>query len=64
MTELKTSESLLGALRKASKRMPSADELKKQRVSFIMGSLSQNSGVTRARVEELLATHEGERVLG
>jgi|SRR5579864_22101 len=59
MTELKTSESLLATLQKASKRVLTAEELKKQRVSFIMGSLKESSTVTRARIQEVLARQEG-----
>lgn len=62
MMELKTKETLLSALRQASMRTPTAEELRKQRVSFIMGSLKESSGVTRARVEEVLAEHEGRKV--
>lgn len=58
---LKTSESLLEALRRATTRSPSADEIETQRVSFIMGSLSETNNVTRARVKEILAQQEGRR---
>lgn len=61
MTNLRTKDSLLRALEKASARAPTAEELRKQRVSFIMGSLKESSGVTRARVEQVLAEQEGER---
>jgi len=61
MTELKTRESLLSALRVASERIPTADELRKQRVSFIIGSLKDGSPVTRARIEEVLAAQEGRK---
>jgi len=59
MTHLKTSETLLRALRDASKYVPTADELQKQRVSFIMGSLKEESNVTRSRVQEVLDEQEG-----
>ena len=49
MTELKTREELLSALRRASTRELSAQELHNQRVSFVMGSLKEESGITRAR---------------
>jgi hypothetical protein len=60
MTDLKTSESLLSALRRAA-TTPSAEEIEQQRVSFIMGSLSERSSVTRARVQEVLAQQEGKK---
>ncbi|MFO1185934.1 MAG: hypothetical protein U1E56_14290 [Bauldia sp.] len=59
MTDLKTKESLLTALRAAAERPPTGDELRKQRVSFILGSLKESSGVTRAKVEEVIAAQEG-----
>lgn len=61
MEQLKTRESLLSALRQASVRTPTAEELQKQRISFIMGSLNSESSVTRAQVEEVLAEHEGRK---
>jgi hypothetical protein len=59
MTNLKTKESTLQALEKASHKTPTSDEIRKQRISFIMGSLNKNSHVTRAKVQELLAEQEG-----
>ena len=61
MTDLKTSETLLEALRKSASNEMSADELNEQRVSFIMGSMRSNSPITRAQVQELLAQHEGKK---
>lgn len=61
MTELKTEESLLHALQQASGHTPNSEELRRQRVSFIMGSVTESSGVTRARVEEVLAAQEGRK---
>jgi hypothetical protein len=59
MTSLKTKESTLQALDRASRRPPSASEIHKQRVSFIMASLDRESAVTRAKVEKSLAEQEG-----
>lgn len=61
MTDLKTDESLLSKLRSATTRVPTAEELEKQRVSFVMGSLGKNSTATRAQVEELLARQDGKK---
>ena len=61
MTELKTKESLLSALRQASKHVPTPEELRRQRVSFIMGSLKESSGVTRAKIQEVLEEQEGRK---
>jgi hypothetical protein len=62
MTELRTGEALLSALRTASTRGPSAKELHEQRVSFIMGSVKESSSLTRARVERVLAKQEGRKI--
>lgn len=61
MTALKTRETLLSKLKQAADRKLSADELYKQRVSFIMGSLSSTSNVTRAQVKEVLEDFEGRK---
>jgi hypothetical protein len=62
MVELKTRESLLSALKRAATRPLTAEEVEKQRVSFIVGSLKESSGVTRARIREVLAQQEGKNV--
>lgn len=59
MTKLETSAELLTALRDASTRELSAKELHSQRVSFIMGAIKEESGITRMRVEEVLARQDG-----
>lgn len=58
MTNLRTDSNLLEALSAAAKTNVSAEELRKQRVSFIMGALGDDSSVTRAKVTEILAAHE------
>ena len=60
-SNLKTHESLLQKIRTASARQLSADELRKQRVSFVIGSLSSESSVTRAQVSEVLEDFEGRK---
>jgi hypothetical protein len=61
MTNLKTRPELLTALRKVATRELSASDLHKQRVSFVMGSLKQDSGVTRAQVDEVVSRQDGKR---
>jgi hypothetical protein len=61
MTELKTNEALLKALRNSATRVPTAEELEKQRVSFVMGSLGRKSTATRSQVQEMLAKQEGKK---
>jgi hypothetical protein len=61
MTNLKTKESTLKALQRAAKTPATPDALRRQRISFIMGSLNNESHVTRAQVKEILAKQEGEK---
>ncbi|MCF3640472.1 hypothetical protein LXM94_10900 [Rhizobium sp. TRM95111] len=62
MPDLKTQESLLKSLRIAAARSKlTPEELYKQRVSFIMGSLSDSSTLTRAQVTKALADIEGRK---
>jgi hypothetical protein len=58
MTNLRTKESTLQALEKASRRAPTPEEIKKQRISFIMGSLNKDSHVTKAQIQQMLAKQE------
>lgn len=60
-SNLKTKETLLRTLRRAGAKKLSAEELQKQRVSFVIGSLSAESSVTRAQVKEVLANFEGRK---
>ena len=61
MPELKTNRELLEALDSASKRPLTREEIERQRVSFIMGTLKMTSGVTRERVQQVVAKEEGKR---
>lgn len=61
MLELKTRDSLLQALRQAAQHPLTADEVRQQRVSFIMSTLKEGSSVTRARVEQILDAQEGRK---
>jgi hypothetical protein len=60
-TNLKTKESLLKALNDASHRSVTREELHAQRVSFIMGSVKAESGITREQVQQVLAKQEGSK---
>lgn len=59
MTNLQTDAKLLRALEWAANVGSSADELREQRVSFIVGAMKASSTVTRAQIQEALAKHEG-----
>jgi hypothetical protein len=50
VTDLHTPDSLLKTLHQAVKR-PTPEEFRAQSVSFIMGSVGPESGITRAKVE-------------
>ena len=60
MAELRTSPALLRALAKAMEREPTADEIQRQRVSFIMGAV-KSEDVTKSRIQEVLAKQDGVR---
>jgi hypothetical protein len=62
MPELKTDEALLRALERAAARPLTEKEIHSQRGSFIMGTIKDNSTITRARVERVLAEQEGRKV--
>jgi hypothetical protein len=57
MLNLHTPPGLLNALKDAVKE-PTPDELRDQSVSFIMGSVGSDSGITRADVESALSMHQ------
>lgn len=58
---IKTDSALIQKLESAAKRSLSAAELHKQRVSFILGNLPNDSNVTREQVEKVLDRLEGKR---
>jgi hypothetical protein len=62
MTNLKTKESTLRALEKAARITLTADDIRHQRVSFIMGSIATDSPMTRAQIQEILAEQDGEKM--
>lgn len=59
MTELRTKQELLDTLRAAASVQQSAEEVQRQRISFILSMLRKESDVTRAKIEEVLAEQEG-----
>ena len=59
MVDIHTKPSLLRALESAARRKPTVDEVKKQRVSFVMSAVKENRELTKARIEEILAEQEG-----
>ena len=57
--KLKSSDELLGALQRSLAKKPTANEIREQRVSFVYGSLSSKSSVTRDHVRKLLVEQNG-----
>jgi len=60
MTNLSTDARLLALLKEVSGRPLSAEEVKKQKISYVMGFVGEKSGVTKERVSEILVRQEGE----
>ena len=59
MEDAKAKEAVVAALYKAATRNLSADDVSKQRVSFVMGTIKSDSDATRERVQRALATEDG-----
>lgn len=60
MTGTKTDPKLLDALTKSAGKKLSAEELHEQKISFILGSLREDSTITRDFIESELKNREGE----
>ena len=50
---------VLEALEKASARQMTAEERRQQKVSFIVGTMGDDSTITREKVEKILAEQDG-----
>ena len=61
MIDLHTSASLLSKLSESAAREMTENELRSQRISYVMGTLKEDSSVTREQVKEILARHEGKK---
>lgn len=59
MAELKTDPAVLRALLEAASKELTVDEINRQRVSFVMGTLKPESSLTRAHVQSILRQQEG-----
>ena len=60
LASLKTQDALLEALSKGVSVHPSFKDLFEQRVSFIYGSMSSDSDITRDRIREVLEENQGD----
>ena len=61
MENLQTSNDLLEKLRRATRVELSADEIRRQRVSFVFGAINSGNDVTKEKVDEILAKHDGRK---
>lgn len=59
MTDILTDPELLAALKEAAGRAMSPKEVRAQRISFVMGAVSEGSNVSRAEVENIIDRQEG-----
>jgi hypothetical protein len=61
MTDLHTNPKLLDKLRASASKELTADIIRQQRISYVMGTLKDDSSVTRDKVRDVLRLHEGKR---
>jgi hypothetical protein len=61
MTDLRTDQTLINRLRSAAARELTAEEVNRQRISYILGTLKDESTVTRSKIRDVLADHEGRK---
>ena len=59
MKEIKSDERLLQALRNAARQKQTPEESHRQRVSYIIGVLGRRSGITKEKIEQVLARRDG-----
>jgi hypothetical protein len=57
--DIKTDSKLIERLRNSG-RYVTREQLRRQRVSYIMGSLPQDSTITRREIERILEQNEGD----
>jgi hypothetical protein len=59
MNELMTDPNLIRRLEAAARQKPSADDIQRQRLSFIISTVKETSNVTVSRIKEVLADQDG-----
>lgn len=59
MTELLSDPTLLSQLKDAAEAGVTSEQMHKQKVSYILGAVSDQSNITKERVEEVLRGMEG-----
>ena len=60
MPEMHTDPNLLAALRKAAGQKMTPDQVREQRISFVMSAIEEGSDVSRAEVGRMIDEREGE----
>ena len=61
MTDLHTSKNLLDKLKRSASKPMTYEEIRKQKISYVMGSLKDGSSVTVSKVNEVLSRHDGKK---
>lgn len=61
MTDLHTNEALLLKLKASASKTLTSDDILKQRISYVMGTLKDDSPVTRAKVKAVLSMQDGKK---
>ena len=60
LSSIKTDPDLLAAIRNAAGRKMNPDQVREQRISFVMSAIDESSDVTRADVGRMIDEREGE----
>lgn len=61
LTDLHTNEALLLKLKASAAKTLTAEDILKQRISYVMGTLKDDSPVTRSKVKAVLSLQTGEK---
>jgi hypothetical protein len=61
MTDLHTNEALLLKLKASASKTLTADDILKQRISYVMGTLKADGPATRERVRAVLSFQDGNK---
>lgn len=58
LEKIKTNADLLKAIQDSLSKKITAEEIREQRASFVFGSMSSSSNVTKLQVKQFLAEHD------
>lgn len=59
MTKFKTDRTLMDVLRAAAGAKMTREQIRSQKVSFVMSAIDEKTGVSRADVERMIDENEG-----